>query len=233
METWRHVFATFPETIGPSRARSYPTRPKRPYNRRMNPKPKTTYTVASVQTWELVRTAYLSGHSAPAAAARFGVSVSALRKRARREGWTKAAYASAVQGPVAIQGLSPTAAAEPDAPTPFGRLQSVMPTLRLDPTALARRALERAAAALEAGRPAEAAAHARAADAIARLDQVILPLDGQETPEVAQWRYTTLQDAIFEQARDLADRMARGEAVPGNYAEAAARWGRNHDGRCG
>ena len=39
--------------------------------------------------------AYLSGLSAPTVAARFGVSVSALRKRARREGWTKQQYAAA------------------------------------------------------------------------------------------------------------------------------------------
>lgn len=61
----------------------------------MKPKPKSTYVTASPQTWELIRAAYLSGLSAPTVAARFGVSVTALRTRAMREGWTKAAFARA------------------------------------------------------------------------------------------------------------------------------------------
>ena len=52
----------------------------------MKPKPKSTYVTASPQTWELIRAAYLSGLSGPTVAARFGVSVTALRKRAMREG---------------------------------------------------------------------------------------------------------------------------------------------------
>lgn len=53
------------------------------------------YAIVSDETWELVRAAYLSGLSASVVAARFGVTVWGLRKRAAREGWTKMAYAEA------------------------------------------------------------------------------------------------------------------------------------------
>jgi hypothetical protein len=51
----------------------------------MRAKPTTTYTAASARTWEMIRAAYLSGLSAPALAARFGVSEGAIRKRAGRD----------------------------------------------------------------------------------------------------------------------------------------------------
>jgi uncharacterized protein YjcR len=57
----------------------------------MRAHPATTYVRAGPQTWGRIREAYLSGLSAPTVAARFGVSVAAIRKRAAREGWTKAA----------------------------------------------------------------------------------------------------------------------------------------------
>lgn len=53
------------------------------------------YAIVSDETWELVRAAYLSGLSATVVAARFGVTVWGLRKRAAREGWTRMAYAEA------------------------------------------------------------------------------------------------------------------------------------------
>lgn len=53
------------------------------------------YAIVSDETWELVRAAYLSGLSASVVAARFGVTVWGLRKRAAREGWTKMAHAKA------------------------------------------------------------------------------------------------------------------------------------------
>jgi len=77
----------------------------------MQAKPRTTYRHVGLTTWHLIRHAYLSGASGPAVAARYGVSVSALRKRAAREGWTKRQYAlTRVQSPS-------TAWGEPDAPT--------------------------------------------------------------------------------------------------------------------
>ncbi len=65
----------------------------------MRAHPATTYVRASPETWGRIREAYLSGLSAPTVAARFGVSVAAIRKRAAREGWTKAAMGHASRAP--------------------------------------------------------------------------------------------------------------------------------------
>ena len=96
----------------------------------MRAKPTSTYHKASPRTWELIRAAYLSGLSAPALAARFGVSVGAIRKRAGRDGWTKAAYAGGLNGPGPFGGSGPEpppgvppAAPEPDA---WARLAAVL-----------------------------------------------------------------------------------------------------------
>ena len=56
--------------------------------------PKTRYVTVAAETWGLIRGAYLSGLSAPTVAARFGVSVTALRKHAAKEGWTKRVFAA-------------------------------------------------------------------------------------------------------------------------------------------
>ena len=64
----------------------------------MRPHATTTYVRAGPRAWALIRDAYLSGLSAPTVAARFGISVCAVRKRARREGWTKAA--ASANGPI-------------------------------------------------------------------------------------------------------------------------------------
>ena len=48
------------------------------------------YRIRSPETWAQARAAYLAGDTAEAVSARFGVSESALRKRAREEGWRRA-----------------------------------------------------------------------------------------------------------------------------------------------
>lgn len=45
------------------------------------------------ETWAAVRAAYLGGAPAGEVSLRFGVTESAIRKRAEREGWTRAAQA--------------------------------------------------------------------------------------------------------------------------------------------
>jgi hypothetical protein len=47
------------------------------------------YRLVSAETWSLIRGAWPSGLSAPLVAARFGVSIGAMRKRVAREGWTR------------------------------------------------------------------------------------------------------------------------------------------------
>lgn len=54
----------------------------------------THYRTASPETWSLIRGAYLSGLSAPTVGARFGAASGAIRKPAKREGWTKRDYAA-------------------------------------------------------------------------------------------------------------------------------------------
>src|SRR5690606_39366093 len=89
----------------------------RPPHTRPNTRPNTRYVSASPETWSLIRGAYLSGLSAPTVAARFGVSETAIRKRAGREGWTKRAFAAGAtpwMGPA----RDPAAAPPPEAPEP-------------------------------------------------------------------------------------------------------------------
>lgn len=63
----------------------------------MSTPPRHKYKIAGPATWELIRAAYLAGESAPALAERFGVSAHAIRKRISVEGWTKRAYAAALE----------------------------------------------------------------------------------------------------------------------------------------
>jgi hypothetical protein len=52
--------------------------------------PDTGYRIRPPETWEAVRADYLAGDTAEYVAERYGVGLSALRQRARREGWRKA-----------------------------------------------------------------------------------------------------------------------------------------------
>jgi hypothetical protein len=55
------------------------------------------YKIAGPATWELIRAAYLGGESATTLAERFGVSTHAIRKRITVEKWTKRDYAAALE----------------------------------------------------------------------------------------------------------------------------------------
>lgn len=193
----------------------------------MKAKPTSTYAKASRQTWELARAAYLSGLSGPTVAARFGLSVSALRKRARREGWTKTAYAEALRHKDLREGGSSTVApgAAPNAPDMFDH---AIPPFRIEPGGLARRSLEQAAESLAAGRPQDAVSFARAAELIARLDQSIPAYDLADTPEQVEWRQSTVESVIFEMAQKIAGAMLNGTEPPGSYRAAVAAWRREH-----
>jgi hypothetical protein len=73
------------------------------YDTSMSKPERQKYKIAGPATWELIRAAYLAGESAPALAERFGVSAHAIRKRISVEGWTKRAYAEALEA----RGLAP------------------------------------------------------------------------------------------------------------------------------
>ncbi|MCC7268441.1 MAG: hypothetical protein IT546_14045 [Caulobacteraceae bacterium] len=188
----------------------------------MKAHPTSTYALAAPATWALVRAAYLSGLSGPSVAARFGVSLSALRKRAQREGWTKTAYA-----------LTREAAAEPQAPAPPRpepppslppAAEAGLPRLTLHPLAVARQALEGAARALAEGRPAEALAGVRAAEGIVRLGELVPDVGEVESAEAAQARHALLREAVFEMAAELAGQLASGAEVGARYAGMAKAW---------
>lgn len=206
----------------------------------MKAHPRTTYVTAGAEAWSLIRGAYLSGLSAPTVAARFGVSVSALRKRARREGWTKQQYAAARAlpdgaAPLPVGQVAPASVTAPAGGHPVlsGGLsedevvEAQLPNPTIQPGALARRALAHAAQAVRDGQGLNAVRLARAAAEIARLDQ-LLEWDGDtddEGPE-AEARFRGRQDImrvfIREQALDLARRMADGRPLPPAYVDLEA-----------
>lgn len=201
--------------------------------------PRTRYTRASRQTWELIRAAYLSGLSGPTVCARFGVSVTALRKRARREGWTKTAWAAARDGgvgPLAARAddgnpariaASPSSFAPPPGGGPFpgcdrdseAMIAAIAGPLDIQPSSLARRALANAAGAVRAGRGGQALQLARAAEAIARLDEH-LPLAAEADDEAAaDARLAALRRFIREQALSVARALAAGDPPPPGYED--------------
>jgi hypothetical protein len=208
----------------------------------MKAHPTTTYVTASVRTWEMIRAAYLSGLSAPNVAARFGVSVSGLRKRAQREGWTKRNQADWRGGaPVGPPSPWTGPAAAPSAPAPvpipdtgdlppdLANLQAIaVPPARLDAPSVARKALSLAMRALTRGQGAEALQLARAAALIAKLDETVPQQWEVENADEVESRHSALQDLAFNLAGELAEALmsGRGEILP-VYLERARQWRRN------
>jgi len=188
----------------------------------MRAKPTTRYVAASPQTWELIRAAYLSGLSAPTVAARFGVSVTALRKRAARQGWTKRDFAAAQApgGPPAP--LAPTATA----PTHdiALRVEAVaarqMVPLWEEPEAMARRALGHATRAISEGRGADAERLVRAARQLRELSDELPPahyfwdVDDEGDPE---GRREHMRVMVRDLALTLAERIAAGQPLPDEF----------------
>lgn len=223
----------------------------------MKAHPTSTYVTASRRTWEMIRAAYLSGLSAPTVAARFGVSVSGLRKRAQREGWTKRAQAdwrAGVQvGPpspgspafaaqAAGPGGPPPAAAPawspaPAAPAPWAEdlspdlaalFAAAIPPLPPSPPEAARGALAMAMAALRHGHSAEALRLARAAELIGRLDAVLPEAEPDEDPRAIQARQSAMEELTFNIAGELAEGLLLGRGpMLPAYLERARRWRRN------
>ncbi|MDO9223934.1 MAG: hypothetical protein Q7U20_09525 [Caulobacter sp.] len=215
----------------------------------MKAHPTSTYVTASRRTWEMIRAAYLSGLSAPTVAARFGVSVSGLRKRAQREGWTKrnqADWRSGVQvgppspgpwpapGPDAAQAAAPVPPSAPipdtgDLPPELAGLHAIaVPPAPLDAPSVARKALSLAMRALTNGRSADALRLARAAALIAKLDEVVPQHWEVDNPDEVESRHTALQDLAFNIAGELAEALmaGKGEVLP-VYLERARQWRRN------
>lgn len=168
------------------------------------PNPKRTYAIVSDQTWALIRSAYLSGLSGALVARRFGVSLSALRKRAQREGWTKADHARSTGAP---------ALPEADGP-PVSR----------DPKVLVRTAMDEAARALADGRPYQARAAASAGLQIARLAELQPEYTEADSIHEINRRQSYWSGALHELALVLAGKLARGEPLPPGFEEIEGEW---------
>ena len=169
------------------------------------PNPKRTYAIVSDQTWALIRSAYLSGLSGALVARRFGVSLSALRKRAQREGWTKAHHARAVG-----------AGAQPEATIP--------PIVSRDPKVLVRTAMDEAARALADGRPYQARAAASAGLQIARLAELQPDYTEAESVHELNTRQSYWEGAVRELALTLAEKLVRKEPLPAGFAHIEGEW---------
>jgi hypothetical protein len=189
--------------------------------------PRTRYVSASPETWSLIRGAYLSGLSAPAVAARFGVSVTAIRKRAGREGWTKrdlAARATPWMAPaVAPAGAAPQVGAD-GAVTEEQVLDRWRAPVQVHPVDLARKALAGAAHALKAGEGLNALRLARAASEIARLDAVLeyAAADVARDEEAAAGQDDIFRMFMREQALNLAGILIDGRELPPAYQDLKA-----------
>jgi hypothetical protein len=203
----------------------------------MQPKPRTSYRHVGLSTWHLIRHAYLSGASAPTVAARYGVSVSALRKRAAAEGWTKRVYArSQLQPPttawaqaandhgsgaLAEASALPGAENDPltrpptDAEAAFVRNLWPIPDLRAGD--LARKALALADQALRLGRALDARRFADAARTIVDLDELLPWTSDEHDPDAAAARGEIMHDFIQERAVGLALQLQRGELLEPQY----------------
>jgi hypothetical protein len=201
--------------------------------------PNTRYVTASAETWSLIRGAYLSGLSAPTVAARFGVSETALRRRARREGWTKRDFAArstpwplgrtppmgVLGGPagvLAAPGLPP----DPDAPlTEDDVVAAWTSPIQIRPGDLARRTLAAAAEAVKGGRGLTALRLARAANEIARLDALFewAEYDPAEQERDREAGHQLTLRWVRERALRLAEDLAAGRPLPPEYADLGPR----------
>ena len=202
----------------------------------MKAHPRSRYVTASPETWSLIRGAYLSGLSAPTVAARFGVSETALRKRARKEGWTKRLYAARATtwnlcagGPGrakagAASGAPDADASAPEAATEAKLLEAWTSPMNIRPDDLARRALANAAHALKAGEGLNAVRLARAAAEIARLNDLLdwAEADPARAEAAFEARQGMMRMFVREQALRLAQDMVAGRALPPEYEDLKA-----------
>jgi len=189
--------------------------------------PKTRYVTVAAETWGLIRGAYLSGLSAPTVAARFGVSVTALRKHAAKEGWTKRAFAARQAAertalPSGSLAAGPAPAAPADGPPDEAAVLAAWRSpLHIRPEDLARRALANAAHALKAGEGLNAIRLARAATEIARLNGVLewAEEDVAQADERFEAGQAMMRMFLRERALTLAQDLIAGRDLPPEYED--------------
>ncbi len=131
------------------------------------------YKIRSPQTWDLIRAAYVSGETAASLAERFDATEDAIRNRARKEGWTKRAYAAASEQNLSADraAAAPLKAARPCAPAPDEALIGAVLDEVADGEQVAALALGAAARCIAAGRFVEAERLGKLAETLSRLAQ--------------------------------------------------------------
>ena len=190
-------------------------------------------------TWMQVRLAYVAGESGPSVARRFDVGLFNLRKKSRREGWSRRHQAAdadrvlnetlaaaarllspvlqaagAPPGPVAP---GPAAPSPPDPPPPAARPDA--PGVRRD-------AIARAATLLAAGRAGEALTQLKAAEALARLATDEADAWAQDHYEAeTEAARVKLGHIVEARAAELAEAMLAEGVQPGvRFGGHALRW---------
>jgi hypothetical protein len=178
-------------------------------------------------------------------AARFGVSVSALRKRAAREGWTKRTFARTQALPPstawATGSTTPTtdpalAEAEtlpgadhdpltrPPTEAEAAFVRDLWPIPELQAGTLARKALALADLALRQGRALDARRFAEAARVIADLDDLLPWVEDHFDPDAAAQRGDTMREFIQSSAVRLAVDLHAGRPLGPVHAALAAQF---------
>ena len=130
-----------------------PDAPKPPRQRR-------PYKIRGPETWAVIRESYLAGASARVVAERYDVTEQAIRKRALREGWTKASRPEG-EPPPALKPSPPLFGPGSDQPR--------RPPEHVDYAALQIEAGDASARAMHQGRVDEALAWARLADSYGKI----------------------------------------------------------------
>lgn len=155
------------------------------------PPPRQRYRVVSDQTWDLARAAYVSGLSARAVCEQYGLGEANLRKRARRDGWTKQAWrdARAVLDPQATP-ADPVAAPGPPPPEDGAPEGDVLDQV-----------MARARAALTAGKGQEATALIRALRDYAVLAGEVAEARLEAAPSLRMW--TGYNDDRVDEMREV------------------------------
>jgi hypothetical protein len=172
------------------------------------------------EVWERVREAYVAGEAAPQVARRFDVGLANLRKKASREGWTRAAAARG-SDPL-ILATQPRSLGEPYLP--------LEPT---EPAAALSDAVHRAAALIAAGRGAEATTLLKAAEALGRMNAAAVPAEPAPPTAEDRAQQEARQQAINEavdaevqkRANDLALALLTDTGPPeADYGAFALNW---------
>ncbi|GAW42241.1 hypothetical protein SH203_02657 [Brevundimonas sp. SH203] len=177
------------------------------------------------EVWKRVREAYEAGESGKSVARRFDVGLANLRKKSRREGWSRKDTAARLD-----RELEP---ARPD-PTPT----DAAPAPPVDPRKAVEEAMQRAGGLLVQGRGGEAQVLVRSAEALARLADRAEPARAAEADDEARSeddlaRLIAQRDAdIIAEATRLAHAMLMDQPMgeSGRYGAFLYHWRARHLG---